>query len=1708
MKRSLLFILLIISGLALQAQPFGNEWIDYSREHYKIKIAQDGFYRIPFTTLQTYIPNAGSLNPQNLVLFHNGEKVPIYISTTANQFGANDYVEFYGKKNVGDVDSMLYRSTNQQPHPYYSLFTDTAIYYLTTVNQTNNPRFAEVNNNLSSVTVPKEDYFYHTERTVLSTYVNSNSFMPGKYYSVGSDETYKSAFEQGEGFTGNVFFGSTASASPPQQVNQAFTISTPSVYTGGPSSFFRTAYVNNSNEFHDVRLLLNGNLLYSQNAFGFQLNKAVQTLASTNLQSSNTLVYSAVDLSQSKRQNSVSYFEMEYPRLYNFGGQSSFYFKLQGTGSNQYIEVSNFNDNGTAPVLYDLTNALYYKSVQVPGSNPVKYHVVGYNGIREMLLRADDTSTVKIVSALFPVSFTNYGLQANQGDYLIISNRKLFDDGNGNNPVEEYRTYRNNTYTARTFDIEQLYDQFAYGVNKSPLAIRNFIQYALNNWTVKKPRFVFLIGKGREYPDMRASNATANRNQCLVPTFGYPGSDNLLATTRGNDLMTVSIGRLAAENTTQIKDYLDKVKTYEAEQNTYAQTQAIAPKIWQKHVLHFSGGTGLTEQNNFRNYLASYKTIIEDTLWGTRVSTYSKTDNNPVSQTLSQLIRGQIEEGASLITFFGHSATGAFDFSIDEPENYTNKDKYPVILSNGCFAGFIHDAGLGYSERFVYAPEAGAIAFIATTSLSVSSGLNKYSGVFYRNFSDLQYRTQIGLNMRQTLQDVVLDTNSTDFDEMVAFEMTLHGDPGLYFNQYPKPDYAIDGSSVFFNPATVTPGTDSFEVNVVVTNLGKAIDDSIAVTLRRTIFDANNNPVVYNMRLNAVAPYYRDTVTFKLPVNISNLGYGQNLFEPYVDADFEIDEMAEQNNGVLAPVSIYIQNDDIIPVYPYEFAIVPQQGVTLKASTINPFAAERNYKLEIDTSELFISPLQATTVFQGGGVVHWTPTLTYKDSTVYYWRVAKDSAGAQWHYSSFIYLANEYPGWNQSHYYQWKKDDFNPDLKLDNDRVFRFPAGTNEIRVVTGNGFANNPHFENLGWDYNNYNEYRWRMGNCGGGVGYTSGLTFAIIDSLTGAPFYSTNFDGNNYGDKFSNIHCSDKAYIQYGFDFPTTGTNANLSEPWHVTIRRFIDSIPSGAFVLMYSVNLVPFTSWDTALVTTLQNLGFAQASLFKGGGVNGPLMFFTQKGNLNYNPFVAYQQGYATPLDSSFTFIGKWNTGSFTSTRIGPALEWGSVHWSRKAFNNAATDKDSLDIIGVSLNGIDTVLISTSLDNNLLDGADTIRASEFPYLKLRLRTTDDSLRTPTQLQYWRVLYKKAPEAAINPSAWFKFIDSLSLGQSLHVEIGLESITEVDMDSMLTKYTVRDALFNTQNFYIRQNPLPGLDTMILVFDLPLGSSSYAGLNKLIIEANPEDDQLEQFHFNNIAEIDFTTSADNVNPLLDVTFDGQHIFNGDIVSGKPDVLITLKDENKFLALNDTSVLDVYLKFPNETTPRRMNYDDVIMKFYPADAANLNKNNRAQVELKPILNIDGTYELLVKDRDITGNNSSNLSRNDNNVYYDYKTSFEVINKPMVSNVLNYPNPFTTATKFVFTITGSEVPDFMKIQIMTIKGTVVKEIFKDEMGPLRVGRNITEYTWNGRDQYGDLLANGVYFYRVVTRLADKDMDHMGQSYDKYFKKGFGKLVIVR
>ena len=80
--------------------------------------------------------------------------------------------------------------------------------------------------------------------------------------------------------------------------------------------------------------------------------------------------------------------------------------------------------------------------------------------------------------------------------------------------------------------------------------------------------------------------------------------------------------------------------------------------------------------------------------------------------------------------------------------------------------------------------------------------------------------------------------------------------------------------------------------------------------------------------------------------------------------------------------------------------------------------------------------------------------------------------------------------------------------------------------------------------------------------------------------------------------------------------------------------------------------------------------------------------------------------------------------------------------------------------------------------------------------------------------------------------------------------------------------------------------------------------------------------------------------------------------------------------------------------------------------------------------------------------------------------------------------------------------------MNINGKVVREITQDELGPIYIGRNITEFSWDGKDMYGDQLANGIYLYTVKAQINGKDIEHKNSDADQFIKKEFGKMYLLR
>ena len=85
-------------------------------------------------------------------------------------------------------------------------------------------------------------------------------------------------------------------------------------------------------------------------------------------------------------------------------------------------------------------------------------------------------------------------------------------------------------------------------------------------------------------------------------------------------------------------------------------------------------------------------------------------------------------------------------------------------------------------------------------------------------------------------------------------------------------------------------------------------------------------------------------------------------------------------------------------------------------------------------------------------------------------------------------------------------------------------------------------------------------------------------------------------------------------------------------------------------------------------------------------------------------------------------------------------------------------------------------------------------------------------------------------------------------------------------------------------------------------------------------------------------------------------------------------------------------------------------------------------------------------------------------------------KLALDHVLNYPNPFANITTFHFDTNHPSEDLDVQVQIFTVSGKLVRTI----RTTASAASHQSSISWNGRDEYDDQLARGVYVYRVSVR----------------------------
>jgi len=206
----------------------------------------------------------------------------------------------------------------------------------------------------------------------------------------------------------------------------------------------------------------------------------------------------------------------------------------------------------------------------------------------------------------------------------------------------------------------------------------------------------------------------------------------------------------------------------------------------------------------------------------------------------------------------------------------------------------------------------------------------------------------------------------------------------------------------------------------------------------------------------------------------------------------------------------------------------------------------------------------------------------------------------------------------------------------------------------------------------------------------------------------------------------------------------------------------------------------------------------------------------------------------------------------------------------------------------------------------------------------------------------------------------------------------------------------------------------------------------------------------------------DQTGPEIDLYMNDQNFANGGITNTVPLLIADISDENGINTTGNGIGHDITLILDGNTAS-----PVVLNNFYEAD---LDTYQSGKVTYQFSSLEPGSHTLTLKVWDVNNNSA------------EQTLEFVVIDEQRlgINHVLNYPNPFTTHTEFYFEHNQCCSSLEVRIEIFTVSGKLVKTIF-DNVNT--VAYRSGGIAWDGRDDYGDKLARGVYVYRVAVKTPD-------------------------
>ncbi|MBN2009625.1 type IX secretion system sortase PorU [candidate division KSB1 bacterium] len=689
-------------SLAKKTSPFaGQQWL-------KIVIKDEGMYKITGKTLSDFAIDIKSIDPSKLRLYNNGgreldrsekaepsegliENSMLVEAGNDGVFDALDYIVFYGKS----VNNWEYDSERRGYFHYMNHYTDENVYWLSWSGYQNGKR-------MTIKTVGQDENLspdpYYTSLAYYDQ--NDENFLSSGY------EWFSQAMNSGTKYT--------------------FGIELPNAVPD--NTLFRFQMYNNTTGAHQFVITVNGASLATFDSRGQGYTIWDRTKSSV-IKSGFNSIQIQYDAQVEESQSYLDWIELVYERQF-VAKDDMLEFFLEPYDNSKKIQVTGFSSNNIHIFdVSDFTNVKMLDNVKYENNSATFVEFKG-SVTRQRLLAVSDNAFKTPVSVA-NVTFADLRNTNNGAEFLIITHDDFYDAAV---KLAEHRQ-QHDGIVSLPVKILDIYNEFSWGLF-DPLAIRHFIKYAYDNWSML-PVYVLLLGDGDyDYrnmiskddknwlPPFETETIDAINNRAVDDWFVYVTADNQYA--------DLAIGRLPVDSEEEADIIVNKIINYETASFT---SNGNGIDDWRNTITIVGddektdgGGGHELDHTNDAETISEGNTYIPDTFNKVKIylTEYPEVRGTSFLSAIlkpqaADAIMKQINEGSLIINFLGHGnpTTWTHEYVLYEPRDFDkirNDDRLAFWIAATCdFGRFDDPTERGLAEDLIVAKGRGAIGVLAST---------------------------------------------------------------------------------------------------------------------------------------------------------------------------------------------------------------------------------------------------------------------------------------------------------------------------------------------------------------------------------------------------------------------------------------------------------------------------------------------------------------------------------------------------------------------------------------------------------------------------------------------------------------------------------------------------------------------------------------------------------------------------------------------------------------------------------------------------------------------------------------------------------------------------------------------------------------------------------------------------------------------------------